>query len=132
MMPSQVRTRPKRLFISNYDNVFPAPDVKQLNYSLYYIPLMIDIAVNKAVKKFMSDEKTDIYKKTLMTYGKFHLGCFILSSILKNEYSEKGIIKSENLILDELKTNLDFHFQDAIENFEKVVKAGYGNRREYI
>ena len=132
MMPSQVRTRPKRLFISNYDNVFPAPDVKQLNYSLYYIPLMIDIAVNKAVKKFMSDEKTDIYKKTLMTYGKFHLGCFILSSILKNEYSEKGIIKSENLILDELKTNLDFHFQDALENFEKVVKAGYGNRRESI
>ena len=67
-----------------------------------------------------------------MTYGKFHLGCFILSSILKNEYSEKGIIKSENLILDELKTNLDFHFQDALENFEKVVKAGYGNRRESI
>jgi hypothetical protein len=74
----------------------------------------------------------DSYKKTLMSYGKFHLGCFLLSSILKNNYSEKGIIANQDRIKKELNDNLEAHFLDAIDNFEKVVKNFIGNKKESI
>jgi hypothetical protein len=130
--PSQVKTRPKSMFISTYDDVFPAPNVKSINYLLYYVPIQLDISVNKGIKTYLTAGVVDSYKKTLMSYGKFHLGCFVLSSILKNNYSEKGIINNEQLILDELANNLEVHFSDAIDNFEKVLKNFAGNKKESI
>lgn len=130
LKPSQVRTRPKSMFISSYDDVFPAPNVKSINYLLYYIPIQLDIYVNKIIKEYTGE--MDSYQKTLMSYGKFHLGCFLLSSILKSNYSEKGIIANEDRIKKELNDNLEAHFLDAIDNFEKVVKNFIGNKKESI
>jgi hypothetical protein len=132
LKPSQVKTRPKSMFISTYDDVFPAPNVKSINYLLYYIPIQIDTSVNKGIKEYLEKDNADSYQKTLMSYGRFHLGCFLLSSILKSNYSEKGIIINEEKILTELSNNLDFHFLDAIHNFEKVVKNFAGNKKESI
>ena len=37
--PSQVKTRPKDMFVTTYDDVFPAPHIKSFNYVLYLIPM---------------------------------------------------------------------------------------------
>lgn len=131
--PSQVKTRPKGMFVSTYDDVFPAPNVKSMNFSLYLIPVKIDLGINKAIKEYVRTNSTiDNYRKTLFSYGKLHLGAFLLSSILKGNYSEKGIVEKEAFIINELNTNLMVHFNDAVENFEKVMKAFAGNKREAI
>ncbi len=132
MKPSQVKTRPKSMFISTYDDVFPAPQVKSINYLLYYIPILVDISVGKAIKNHLANGSVDGYKQTLMSYSKFHLGCFLLSSILKNEYTEKGIIQNEALINSELENNLEVHFSDALTNFERILKTFAGNKKESI
>ncbi len=48
--PSQVKTRPKSMFISTYDDVFPPLSVKAMNYALYLVPVKIDITLNKAIR----------------------------------------------------------------------------------
>lgn len=131
--PSQVKTRPKNMFISTYDDVFPASNVKTINYALYLIPVKVDIALNKGIKEYLiNNESIDNYHKTLISYGKLHLGCFLLSSILKNEYNEKGIVNKEAYIINELNENFLHHFNDALENFEKILKNLAGNKKESI
>tara|TARA_R110000787_G_scaffold263516_1_gene369314 strand:- start:701 stop:2356 length:1656 start_codon:yes stop_codon:yes gene_type:complete len=83
LKPSQAKTIPKQLFNSTYDEVFPAPHVKSVNFLIYYFPLFIDLNVNKAIKEINSSEDIGSYRKTIFSYGKFHLGCLLLSSILK-------------------------------------------------
>lgn len=131
--PSQVKTRPKAMFNLTYDNVFPSSDVKVVNYVLYLVPVKVDIALNKAIKNYYKETPSvDSYIRTLIAYGKFHLGCFILSSILKNKYSEKGIVSEEARIMKELENNSLVHFKDALVTFEKVMKAFAGNKKESI
>lgn len=130
--PSQVRTNPKKMFISTYDDVFPAPEVKIVNYILYLIPIKVDLVLDKAIKEYTRNHSIDNYQKTLLSYGKFHLGCCMLSSILKNNYNEKGIIANEKYILKELDHNYLVHFEDAFTNFEKILKAFSGNKKESI
>lgn len=131
--PSQVKTRPQSMFVSTYDNVFPASNVKVMNYVLYLIPIKVDLALNKAIREFQKNNlDIDNYRKTLMSYGKLHLSCFILSSILKSSYSEKGIVSNEAYILSELEDNLMVHFIDAVDNFEKLMKSFAGNKKEAV
>lgn len=130
--PSQVKTRPKSMFNSTYDDVFPSLDVKVMNYALYLIPIKVDLALNKGIKDFYKNEAVDNYQKTLISYGKLHFGCFILSSILKANYSERGIVSNELTIQKELENNFQFHFKDALENFERIMKAFAGNKKESI
>lgn len=133
LKPSQVKTRPKSMFVSTYDDVFPSKDVKLLNYLLYLVPVKIDLYLNKAIKEYLKENPTaDNYIKTLISYGKLHLGCFLLSSIVKKDYSDKGIITNEKLIFGQLDNNLAFHFEDAISNFEKIVKNYAGTKKESI
>lgn len=131
--PSQVKTRPKSMFISTYDDVFPLLSVKAMNYALYLVPVKIDIALNKAIREYLKNNTTiDNYRKTLISYGKLHLGAFMLSSILKNEYSDKNIVNKEATIISELDSNYLIHFIDALDNFEKVMKSFAGNKKEAI
>ncbi|HML72292.1 MAG TPA: AIPR family protein [Macellibacteroides fermentans] len=130
--PSQVRTNPRKMFISTYDDVFPAPQVKIINFTLYLIPIKVDFALNKAIKDYTKNNSIDNYRKTLLSNGKYHLGCFLLSSILKGDYNEKGIILKERYIIEELENNYIIHFEDAINNFEKILKANYGIKKESI
>ena len=131
--PSQVKTRPKSMFISTYDDVFPALSVRSMNYALYLIPIKVDIALNKAIREYLkTNPSIDNYKKTLISYGKLHLGSFLLSSILKADYNEKGIVAKESNIISELETKYLAHFVDALDNFERVMKAFAGNKKESI
>jgi AIPR protein len=131
--PSQVKTNPKTMFNSTYDAVFPSVNVTVKNYALYLIPIKVDIALTSGIKEYYKTNSiVDSYLKTLISYGKLHLGCFLLSSILKKNYSEKGIANNEDLIIKELDTNFAFHFNDALTNFEKVMKAFAGNKKESI
>ncbi len=131
--PSQVRTNPKNMFVSTYDLVFPAPHVKSPNYLLYLIPIKIDTALTKAIANYLKLNPTiDNYLKTLLTYGKLHLGCFLLSSILGSKYDEKGIVNNESHIISELDKNLDKHFLDALENFKRILRKFAGHRKESI
>lgn len=131
--PSQVKTRPKAMFIETYDDVFPSPSVTTMNFVLYFIPIKVDFYISKKVREIQRNNTiSDNYKKTILSYGKFHLGCFVLSSILKNKYNKKGIIDNETLIIGELENNFDKHFNDALVNFEKLLKNFIGNRKEAI
>lgn len=130
--PSQVKTRPKSMFNATYDDVFPSLDVKVMNYALYLIPIKVDLALNKGIKEYYKNPPIDNYRKTLISYGKLHLGCFILSSILKGNYSERGIVNNENYIQEELENNFQFHFNDSLDNFERIMKAFAGTKKEAI
>jgi hypothetical protein len=131
--PSQVKTRPKSMFLNTYDDVFPAPNVKSINYSLYLVPVKVDIALEKSIKESLkNDPSITDYQRTLVAYGKLHLGCFLLSSILKDNYNEKSIVNNEIKITKELETNYSTHFTDALKNFEKVVKNYAGANKEAI
>lgn len=130
--PSQVKTRPKSMFNATYDDVFPSLDVKIMNYALYLIPIKVDLALNKGIKEYYKNSLDDNYRKTLISYGKLHLGCFVLSSILKANYSEKGIVTNEMHIQQELENNFQFHLNDALDNFERIMKTFAGNKKESI
>ncbi len=131
--PSQARVNPKKLFASTYDDVFPATDIKDVNYLLYLIPIKVDISLDKAIKEYLkNNELIDGYQKTLFAYGKLHLGCFMLSSILKKDYNEKGIIRQESFIQSELKNNYMLHFENALNNFERLLKSFAGTKKEVI
>ena len=98
--PSQVKTRPKSMFISTYEDVFPSPSVINFNYVLYYIPIKVDIAISKKIREIQRNNTIqDGYQRTILSYGKFHLSCFVLSSILKDKYSQKGIVENESDIV---------------------------------
>lgn len=124
--PSQVKTRPKDMFLNSYDDVFPASEVKIMNYALYLIPIKVDIAITEGLKEYLKkNSKIDSYLRTLISYGKLHLSVFVLSSILKNEYNQKGIVKKETYIIKELESNIEYHLIDAIKNFKAILKS-YG------
>ncbi|MDB2555688.1 AIPR family protein [Flavobacteriaceae bacterium] len=133
LKPSQVKTRPKSMFIATYDRVFPSPEVETMNFLFYLIPIKVDLALTQKIRQVRRDEEiTDKYQLTMLSYGKLHFGCFILSSILKKEYGKKGIVKNSDKLFDELENNFDIHFNDALLNFEKILKASAGNRKESI
>lgn len=131
--PSQVKTRPKAMFMATYDNVFPAPNVKSINYLLYLIPIKVDIALNKGTKEYLKNHlDIDFFQRTLISYGSYHLGCFLLSSILKGDYNEKGIVNKEIYIIGQLENNIMHHLMDALDNFGKIIKNFAGTKREFI
>ncbi|MET2984410.1 AIPR family protein [Aureibaculum conchae] len=133
LKPSQVKTRPKTMFIATYDAVFPSPEVNSINFLLYLIPIKVDLKLSQKIRQVRRDDEiTDKYQLTMLSYGKLHFGCFVLSSILKGEYGKKGIVKNSETILNEIENNFDTHFNDALVNFEKILKSSVGNRKESI
>ena len=57
-----------------------------------------------------------------------------LSEILKNDYNNKGIIKSVDLITKILENESKFttHFNNALDNFDKLSKKEFGTKIEAI
>ena len=133
LKPSQVKTGPKSMFISTYDKVFPSPEVESMNFLLYLIPIKIDLSLTTKIRQIRRDGLIpDKYQQTMLSYGKLHFGCFILSSILKKDYSKKGIVENSDRIINEIDNSFDQHFANALENFEKLLKGFLGNRKESI
>ena len=130
--PSQVKTTPKSMFMNTYDIVFPSPNKVTRDFALYLIPILVDLAINDAIRNNLSKFKDDSYKRTLVSYGRFHIGCFIISSILGRDYSEKGVIANKDNIIKELDQKIEKHFDNAIIEFEKILKGFAGNKLESI
>ena len=133
--PSQARTNPKTLFGSISEKVFPTSLKDQNDYLLYLIPIKIDIKVSKLIRNIQRNKLIeDGYKLRLLSYGKFHLGCFIISEILAKKYNEKILIKNETLINNMLEDSSQFYdlFVKALNNFEKIVKKLVGQKKESI
>ena len=51
---------------------------------------------------------------------------------LKKDYSVKGLIDNEEKIKNELRDNLMGHFENAVDNLEKIIKNIVGNKKESI
>jgi hypothetical protein len=133
--PSQARANPTKIFVNNYDHIFPSIDVKQINYKLYLVPVLIHLKIEKTIRLIQrQNTDNDVYKKALLANGKFHLGYFFLHSILKNKYNEKGIVQN----FDEIKNILDneekfkIHFESAVELLRKSVQSYAGQRKEIV
>jgi AIPR protein len=133
--PSQIKAHPKRMFEQTYDVVFPSPDHINVDYSLYLIPIKVDLAIEKKIsqinKSNLFSNYTD-YQKMLFIYGKYHLGCFVLSSICKKNYNQKFIIENSVKIIHELDNRFDKHFKDALDNFEATMIKIAGDKLESI
>lgn len=134
LKPSQARSKPKTMFLNEYDEIFPSKDVKQFNYKLYLIPVLVHLKVEKAVRSLQRNKQgIDDYKLALLANGKFHIDCFLLSSILKRDYTERGIIENSDDIMRILNNDeFNFHLDQAIENLRKVVQNFAGMKKEAV
>jgi hypothetical protein len=133
--PSIARSNPKAVFLDNYSRIFPSPENEERNYNLYLIPVLVQLKLERVIRSTLRNKlEADDYKQLLMTNGKLHIGCLFLSSILKNNYTTKGIIDN----IDNIKTILNDdeafneHFQLALENLKKITQGFAGHRKESI
>ncbi|MGE6365514.1 AIPR family protein [Bacillus paramycoides] len=134
--PSQARANPTKIFVNNYDDIFPSEDVRRNNYKLYLVPVLVYLKLEKNIRQIQRNNSidNDSYKKTLLANGKFHIACFFLSSILKNKYNEKGIIERFEQIREILNNEEEFqvHFDNAVESLRKAVQNYAGQRKESV
>lgn len=131
--PSQARANPKKVFITYYDDIFPNLNVKQINYKLFLVPVLVHLKIEKHIRSILKYDLLgiDAYKRALLGNGKFHIGCFVLSSILKSNYNDKGIVeqfKSIQSVLDD-DDLFSEHFENAVEVLEKLYKAMLETRK---
>lgn len=132
--PSQVKTRPKAMFNSNYEEVFPDPEVTQHDFNLYMVPIKVDHAITKRSRIVQRQKlEPDPYKRMLISHGKFHLGCFVLHSIFGGKYGKTSIVKKTNEIITQLE-DLEFekHYNQALENLKKEVQKFAGAKKESV
>lgn len=123
--PSQAMASPKAMFQSNYKTIFPNPNEQQnIDYKLYLIPALIQQHVEQKIKQIQREKsEQDEINKKILNYGKFHLGCFVLFSILGQNYNEKGIKNNYELIKEELKEEkFAIHFKNALINLRKALQ----------
>lgn len=133
--PSQARANPKKMFLNDYYSIFPKSQVKIMNYDLYLIPVLVHLKVEKIIRNIQRNKlEIDEYKLTLLSNGKFHIDCLILSTILKNKYSEMGIIENSAKIKELLQDDKEIMliFDEALETFKKIVQSYAGMKKESI
>jgi hypothetical protein len=135
--PSQVKTRPATMFQDFYDEVFPAPTKRTVDYAIYHVSIRVDYALKNYIHKIkINNEETDPYLLQLFANGRLHLGCFFLQSILTYKYNFKGIIKNAHIVLDILdnedKEEFVNHFYLAASNLKKIVQNFAGLKKESI
>jgi hypothetical protein len=135
LMPSQIKTHPKKLFTQYYDEVFPDTQSNyQFEYFLYLLPILIDEKIQKFNRKLdRAEDPKDAYNKALLAYAKLHIGPLIIHSIIGN-YSKATLIKKEKQILKVISDDkkLDAHIEDALGNLKKVIQALVGVRKQSI
>lgn len=132
--PCQVKTRPKTMFNNNYEDVFPDPDVTQHDFNLYMIPIKVDHAIAKRSRIVQRQKlESDLFKRMLISHGKFHLGCFVLHSILGGKYGKTAIVKKTDIILKQLNDEeFEKHYNQALENLKIVVQRFAGAKKESV
>jgi hypothetical protein len=135
--PSQVKTRPASMFQDFYDEVFPSPAKKAIDYSIYLVSIRVDLALKHYIARLKrTHEETDSYLLQLFANGRLHLGCLFLHSILEHRYNQKGIIKNAHIVLDILDSEdeEDFtsHFYQAASDLKKILQNYIGQKKESI
>jgi hypothetical protein len=125
--PSQAMSSPKAMFLQNYNSIFPDPSVHHsLDYKLYLVPAIVQRAVEQKIKQIQrKKEEKNSYNKKILSYGKFHLGCFILFSILGKNYSRRGISNNFDMINENIYDNDKFqmHFSNALTNLRLTLEG---------
>lgn len=131
-MPSQAKSHPKRLFKVKYDEVFPSEVNHAVDYKLYRIPLEVDMRLTKHVR-FLQRNKTikDPYQNMLLSYGKFHIGCFCLHWMLGGSYDKALLISSSEKILKDEK-EFCAYFDKSFDDFEKFCRKNVGANKAAI
>lgn len=135
--PSSAKAHPKASINKEYSNIFPnVDDNPYIKYELYLAPALVMLSLEKLITKIRrkKDGGYNNYQISLMANGKFHLACLLLSDILKSNYNDKGIVKNINLISNKIKDETAFiaHFNNALNNFEKLSKKEFGTKLEAI
>jgi hypothetical protein len=135
--PSQVKTRPASMFQEFYDEVFPSPARKSIDYCIYLVSIRVDLALKHYIAKVKrTHEETDPYLLQLFANGRLHLGCLFLYSILEHRYNLKGIIKNAHIVLDILDKENDeefaTHFYIAAANLKRILQNYIGQKKESI
>ncbi|MBI1936123.1 AIPR family protein [Candidatus Woesearchaeota archaeon] len=133
LKPSLSRSRPSSMFASDYELIFPDPQVKQINYKLYLIPVLIYFKVKKKTRSILRNKsEKDSYKVALLKYAKFHICCFFMHSILKEKYNEKEIITNYDEIKKIIENDNDFmkYFNNALNTLKEVLQSYAGNKNK--
>ena len=132
--PSQARTRPKSMFTSHYDSVFPALDSGvHYDFLLYLIPVKIDFKINKRIREIVREESPNDYDLMLMNNSKLHMGPMIIHDII-GAYSKQNIIKKKDEIDKAIENDDKFrvHFNNGFQNLKKIVQNYAGAKKEVI
>ncbi|MDD4910113.1 MAG: AIPR family protein [Candidatus Omnitrophica bacterium] len=134
-MPSQAKSHPKRLFKVKYDEVFPSEKERVVDYRLYRIPVEIDVRLNKNIRYLQRNKSiVDPYKNMLLSYGKFHIGCFYLHCIIGGNYDRALLISASERILKTLKEDKEFYsiFDKSFDDFVKFCRKNIGTNKADI
>lgn len=132
--PSQAMANPKSSFINNYEKIFPNIEKNQVDYEIYTIPVIVQLQLEQKIKQLQrSKAEKDEIKQKLMSYGKFHLGCFILYSLLGEDYNEKGIKANFKELITNIQNQDEFerHFTNAL-NYLKEVVIDFTNNKDEV
>jgi hypothetical protein len=70
----------------------------------------------------------------LMKYAKFHICCFIIYSILKEEYTESEIVKKFDYLQSIIQDDSAFltHLADALKSLKEVLQTYAGNKNKDV
>ncbi len=133
--PSQARSTPTSMFLMHANKIFPSPEVFNSDYKVYLLPILVDLKIRKKIRNIRRKKlESDEYNETLLAYGKFHIECLLLNSILKGKYNEKGIISNfdeTKKILDNEK-QLSKHFKNALADLRQIVEKVAGKNKDKI
>ncbi len=132
--PTQARQRPKQLFDSEYDKIFPTDKGQTFDFKLYLIPVLIDAAIGKKIRELQRDKTTlDAFEFAMLSNCRLHLGPFLLHSIV-GSYAKPALIKKFETIKSALmkKEDLDNHFAIAVGNFKKILASQTSNSPRLI
>ncbi|MBY6036644.1 AIPR family protein [Fictibacillus nanhaiensis] len=130
--PSQAMSNPKKVFINSYNDIFP--NSRSVDYELYTIPALIQLKIEQTIKTIQRNKsEADGFNKKLMSYGKFHLGCFILKSMLGDKYTKRGIKEKFSILVGIINNDVEFeiHFKNAMVDLAKTVRS-YTSSKEKI
>ncbi|WP_418964260.1 AIPR family protein [Cetobacterium sp.] len=134
--PSIARANPKKIFTENYDRVFEINHEKDFSFNLYLIPVLIYLKIEKLIRSYSRKSDVDMYKKGLMSYGKFHLSLLLLNKMLNWKISKKSLKEQSQNIITLLNNTDDTlikeYFEECLEIFEKVTKKVAGTTKKEV
>lgn len=132
--PTQARQRPKQLFDSEYEKIFPSSKGNSIDFKLYLIPILVDFAINKKIKEMQRNRsQIDTFEFAMLSTCRLHLGPFLLHAMI-GSYAQPALIKKFDIIKSSLskKDELDSNFSKAVGNLKKILGPQTNNSPRLI